>query len=59
MHQEPAKSGSAPRKTQADSWSVPDTYGAFVLALPNGKNFCAVHVRNLNTAMASYRVENC
>lgn len=35
-----------------DAWSVPDKYGTFVLALPTGKNFCAVHVRRASTETA-------
>ncbi|MHC8293723.1 NMCC_0638 family (lipo)protein [Pseudomonas sp. LB3P58] len=35
-----------------DAWSVPDKYGTFVLALPSGKNFCAVHVRRASTETA-------
>jgi len=32
-----------------DAWPVPDKYGKFVLALPSGKNFCAVHVHRADT----------
>lgn len=35
-----------------DAWSVPDTHGTFVLALPYGKNFCAVHVRRASAETA-------
>jgi hypothetical protein len=31
--------------SQGDAWSVPDKHGLFVLALPTGKNMCAVHGR--------------
>lgn len=34
------------------AWSVPDKYGTFVLALPSGKNFCAVHGRRANSETA-------
>jgi hypothetical protein len=30
---------------KGDAWSVPDKHGLFVLALPTGKNLCAVHGR--------------
>lgn len=32
-----------------DAWPVPDKYGTFVLALPSGKNLCAVNGRRANT----------
>ena len=35
-----------------DAWPVPDKHGTFVLALPSGKNLCAVHVRRANTEAA-------
>lgn len=35
-----------------DARSVPDTYGTFVLALPYGKNFCALHVRRASVETA-------
>ena len=35
-----------------DAWPVPDKHGTFVLALPSGKNFCAVHVRRASTEAA-------
>lgn len=35
-----------------DAWPVPDKHGTFVLALPSGKPFCAVHVRRANTESA-------
>lgn len=35
-----------------DAWPVPDKHGAFVLALPNGKNLCTVYVRRANTEAA-------
>jgi hypothetical protein len=35
-----------------DAWPVPDKFGTFVLALPSGKNFCAVHVRMADTEVA-------
>jgi hypothetical protein len=35
-----------------DAWSVPDKYGTFVLVLPHGKNFCAVHVRRASAETA-------
>lgn len=35
-----------------DAWPVPDKHGMFVLALPNGKNLCAVHARRANTEAA-------
>lgn len=35
-----------------DAWPVPDKYGTFVLALPTGKNLCAVHVRRADTEAA-------
>jgi hypothetical protein len=35
-----------------DAWSVPDKFGTFVLALPSGKNFCALHVRRASTETA-------
>ncbi|HEY8095271.1 MAG TPA: hypothetical protein VIE65_04150 [Methylobacter sp.] len=35
-----------------DAWPVPDKHGMFVLALPSGKNLCAVHVRRANTEAA-------
>jgi hypothetical protein len=35
-----------------DAWPVPDKYGTFVLALPSGNNFCAVHARRANTETA-------
>jgi hypothetical protein len=38
---------------QGDAWPVPDKYGTFVLALPRGKNFCAVHVRKADTETAA------
>jgi hypothetical protein len=40
------------RGNPGDAWSVPDTYGTFVLALPNGKNFCAVHARRASAETA-------
>ena len=33
-----------------DAWPVPDKTGTFVLALPTGKNFCALHLRRTDTA---------
>lgn len=35
-----------------DAWPVPDKYGTFVLALPSGKNLCAVHGRRASTEVA-------
>jgi len=35
-----------------DAWPVPDKHGTFVLAIPSGKNFCAVHVRRASTEAA-------
>ena len=35
-----------------DAWPVPDKHGTFVLALPSGMNFCAVHVLRANTEAA-------
>ncbi|WP_156920025.1 NMCC_0638 family (lipo)protein [Comamonas composti] len=35
-----------------EAWPVPDKFGTFVLALPSGKNLCAVHVRRANTEAA-------
>jgi hypothetical protein len=35
-----------------NAWSVPDKYGTFVLALPNGQNFCALHARRASTETA-------
>ncbi|MCC6917260.1 hypothetical protein [Nitrosomonas sp.] len=35
-----------------DAWPVPDKYGTFVLALPTGKNLCAVHARRADTETA-------
>jgi hypothetical protein len=35
-----------------DAWSVPDKHGTFVLALPGGQHFCALHVRRANTEAA-------
>ena len=35
-----------------DAWPVPDKHGTFVLALPSGKNLCAVHVRRASTEAA-------
>ena len=35
-----------------DVWPVPDKHGTFVLALPTGKNFCAVHARRASTEAA-------
>ena len=35
-----------------DAWPVPNKHGLFVLALPTGKNFCAIHARRANTDMA-------
>lgn len=35
-----------------EAWPVPDKYGMFVLTLPAGKNFCAVHVRRADTEAA-------
>lgn len=35
-----------------DAWPIPDKHGEFVLALPIGKNFCAVHVRRASTETA-------
>lgn len=32
-----------------EAWPVPDRYGTFVLTLPTGKNFCAVHLRRADT----------
>ncbi|WP_426110919.1 NMCC_0638 family (lipo)protein [Pseudomonas sp. DSP3-2-2] len=42
-----------PNQLVSDAWPVPDKYGTFVLALPGGKNFCAVHVRKANTETAT------
>lgn len=36
-----------------DAWPVPDKHGTFVLALPSGKNLCAVHGRRASTETAS------
>ena len=38
--------------TPGDAWSVPDEHGMFVLALPSGNKFCAVHVRRADTETA-------
>lgn len=35
-----------------DAWPVPDQYGAFVLALPAGKNMCTLHLRRADTEVA-------
>ena len=35
-----------------DAWPVPDQHGTFVLALPNDKNLCMVHVRRANIEAA-------
>jgi hypothetical protein len=35
-----------------DAWPVPDKNGTFVLALPSGKNLCAVHARRASTEAA-------
>lgn len=35
-----------------DAWPVPDKHGTFVLALPSGKNICAVHARRASTEAA-------
>lgn len=35
-----------------DAWPVPDKYGTFVLALPAGKNLCAVYARRADTVTA-------
>lgn len=32
-----------------DAWPVPDKYGKFVLAIPTGKNLCAVHGHRVDT----------
>jgi hypothetical protein len=41
--------GGAP----GDAWPVPDKHGTFVLALPSGKNLCAVHARRANVDVAN------
>lgn len=35
-----------------DAWPVPDKHGTFVLALPSGKNLCAVYARRASTEAA-------
>jgi len=35
-----------------NAWSVPDKFGTFVLALPSGQNFCALHARRASTETA-------
>jgi hypothetical protein len=35
-----------------DAWPVPDKHGTFVLVLPHGKSFCAIHVRRADTELA-------
>ena len=39
-----------------DAWPVPDKHGTFVLALPSGINFCAVHVHRASTEVARFTV---
>lgn len=41
--------GGAP----GDAWPVPDKHGTFVLALPSGKNLCAVHARRADVDVAN------
>ena len=36
-----------------DAWPVPDKRGTFVLALPTGKNLCAVYARRADTDSAA------
>ncbi|KAB0496296.1 NMCC_0638 family (lipo)protein [Pseudomonas vancouverensis] len=35
-----------------DAWPVPDKHGTFVLALPEGENFCVLYARRANTEVA-------
>ncbi|WP_338920658.1 hypothetical protein V0M98_27255 [Pseudomonas silesiensis] len=35
-----------------DAWPIPDRHGRFVLTLPIGKSFCAVHARKASTETA-------
>lgn len=48
----PEKAGLFLAGQSGDAWPVPDKSGTFVLALPSGNNFCAVHVRRANTETA-------
>lgn len=35
-----------------EAWSVPDKNGLFVLSLPTGKKYCAIHARRADTDIA-------
>lgn len=39
------------------AWPVPDKHGVFVLAIPNGKNLCAVFARRLSSPEAIMRFQ--
>ena len=42
---------------QGKAWQVPDKHGIFVLAIPSGKNFCAVFARRVNAPEAISRFQ--
>lgn len=48
----PEKAAMSLAGNPGDAWPVPDKHGTFVLALPSGKNLCAVHVRRASTEAA-------
>jgi hypothetical protein len=41
------------RGAPGDAWPVPDKHGTFVLALPSGKNLCAVYARRADVDIAN------
>lgn len=42
---------------QGKAWPVPDKHGVFVLAIPDGKNFCAVFARRVKAPEAVSRFQ--
>lgn len=53
----PEKASHFLQGKQGKAWPVPDKHGVFVLAIPDGKNFCAVFARRVNGPEAISRFQ--